>query len=91
MFVEKISIKGLTTSILLILGLSAIALSIVVGLFFRDAAFESQTNTVSRIIEVAGNEVIKQLDALAVDLGTSTQRPNEFRKAFKSIEDAESR
>ena len=91
MFVEKISIKGLTTSILLILGLSAIALSIVVGLFFRDAAFESQTNTVSRIIEVAGNEVIKQLDALAVDLGTTTQRPNEFRKAFKSIDDAESR
>jgi len=91
MLVEKISIKGLTTTILAILGLSAIALSIVVGLFFRDAAFESQTKTVSRIIEVAGQEVIKSLDTLAVDLGTTTQRPKEFRKAVKNIDDAESK
>ncbi|MCG6969626.1 MAG: methyl-accepting chemotaxis protein [Gammaproteobacteria bacterium] len=91
MFVEKISIKGLTTAILAILGLSAIALSIVVGNFFREAAFESQTNTVSRIIEVAGLEVIKQLESRAVDLGTTTQRPKEFRKAVKSIENPESK
>jgi methyl-accepting chemotaxis protein len=91
MLVEKISIKGLTTTILAILGISAIALSIVVGIFFRDAAFESQTSTVSRIIQVAGFEVIKQLDNLAVDLGTSTQRPKEFRTAVKNIGDPESR
>ncbi|WP_455212648.1 methyl-accepting chemotaxis protein [Kaarinaea lacus] len=91
MLVEKISIKGLTTTILAILGLSAISLSIVVGIFFRDAAFESQTNTVSRIIEVAGLEVIKGLDSLAVDLGTTTQRPKEFRKAVKNISDPASK
>jgi methyl-accepting chemotaxis protein len=91
MLVEKISIKGLTTAILAILGLSAIALSIVVGNFFREAAFESQTNTVSRIIEVAGLEVIKQLDSRAVDLGTTTQRPKAFRRAVKNIAEPESR
>ena len=91
MAVEKISIKGLTTTILAVLGLSAIALSIAVGIFFRDAAFESQTNTVSRVIEVAGSEVVKQLDNLAVELGTTTQRPKEFRKAFKNISDPESK
>lgn len=91
MLVEKISIKALTTAILTILGLSAIVLSIVVGNFFRDAALESQTNTVSRIIEVAGFEVVKQLDNLAVDLGTTTQRPSEFRKAVKNINDPESK
>jgi methyl-accepting chemotaxis protein len=91
MFVEKISIKGLTTTILVILGLSAVALSIVVGNFFREAAFESQTNTVSRIIEVAGLEVIKQLDSRAVDLGATTQHPKEFRKAVKTIDEPESK
>ena len=91
MSAERISIKGLTTANLVILGLLAITLSIVIGIFFRDAAFESQTNTVSRIVEVAGSEVIKQLDALAVDLGTSTQRPNDFRKALQTIDSQEGR
>lgn len=91
MLVEKISIKGLTTTILAILGLSAIVLSIVVGILFRDAAFESQTKTVSRIIEVAGLEVIKGLDSLAVDLGTTTQRSKDFRKAVKNVSDSASK
>ena len=91
MLVEKISIKGLTTTILVVLGLLAIVLSILVGSFFRDAAFESQTKTVARIIEVAGLEVFKQLDSLAVDLGATTQRPKEFRKAVKNINDPESK
>ncbi|WP_455203351.1 methyl-accepting chemotaxis protein [Kaarinaea lacus] len=89
MSVERISIKTLTTTNLAVLGLVAIALSIVIGTFFRDAAFESQTKTVSRIIEVAGIEVIQQLDTLAVDMGTSTQRPKSFRKAVKNISDSD--
>lgn len=89
--VEKISIKELTTTILAVLGLSAIGLSIMVGILFRDAAFESQSHTMARIIEVAGQEVINRLDTLAVELGATTQRPKDFRKAVKNITDPTSK
>ena len=74
---NRLSIKSLTNSTLLILGIAAIILSIVTGSLFRQAAFDSQTNTLSRIIEVAAHESILQLEQIATDLGASTQKPKD--------------
>jgi len=82
---ERLSIKALTNSTLVLLGISAIILSVVTGNLFRQAAFDSQTNTLQRIVEVAAHEVINQLHDTAIDLGTSTGKPKAFRKAVKKF------
>ncbi len=91
MFIQRISIKGLTTSSLLAVGVFSILLSVFTGNLFRNEALESQKGTISRIIDVAGQEVIRSLHDLSVDLGASTEKPDEFRAAFKAIDEAENR
>jgi methyl-accepting chemotaxis protein len=83
----RFSIKSLTNTMLIILGVSAIILSIIAGSLFRQAAFDSQASTLSRIIEVAAREEINQLLLTATDLGAATQKPKAFRKAVKKFSD----
>ncbi len=85
---NKFSIKALTNTTLLVLGISAIILSIITGSLFRQAAFDSQTDTLSRIISVAAQEVVTQLRQTATDLGAVTQKPKTFRKAVKNFDDS---
>lgn len=85
MHIEKISVKALVSSILAIAGLFSIVLSVVSAVHFRNVALESQSQSLSRIIEVAAGEATKQLQALAVELGTDTQKSNAFRKAFTKL------
>lgn len=85
MSLERLSIKALTNSILIILGVSAVILSVVTGNLFRQAAFDSQSNTLTRIVEVAAHEVISQLQLTAIDLGTSSGKSKPFRRAVKKF------
>jgi len=84
MRVEGLSIKALTMGILLVLGITAIGLSWFAGGLFRDGALRSQSNTLSRIIKVAGDEALKQLETRAIDLGATTQKRKDLRAAVKS-------
>lgn len=83
MRIKRISLKTLTISILIVLGLVSIFLLFVTTLYFRDAALNSQRQSLSRVMEVATNEVLKQLHAQAFALGSSFQNRAEFRSALE--------
>lgn len=85
---RTISIKGLIISALLSIGVVTILLSILSSYNFRTAAVSSQQQTLSRILEVAASEELKQMHKLAEDLATDAKREKEFRvltrKLFKA-------
>lgn len=83
MRIERISLKTLTVSILIVLGLFSIFLLFVTTLYFRDAALKSQRQSLSRVMEVATQEVVRQLHAQAFTLGSSFQNRAEFRAALE--------
>lgn len=83
MRIERISLKTLTVSILIVLGLVSIFLLFITTLYFRDAALKSQRQSLSRVMDVASQEVLKQLHAQAFGLGSSFQNRPEFRAALE--------
>lgn len=82
MRIERISLKLPTVSILIVLGLVSIFLLFVTTLYFREAALKSQSQSLSRVMEVAVQEVVKQLHDQVFSLGTSFQSRPEFRAAL---------
>lgn len=85
MRIESISLKTLTVSILIMLGLVSILLLFVTTLFFRDAALKSQSHGLSRVMDVVTQEVIKQLHTQVFNLGSTFQNRIEFRTAFEQF------
>ena len=86
MWLNKISIKALTISNLLAIGVAAIILSIVAGITFRSAALEDETRILERIIKVASTETISTLYDQVKGLGAATENDRSFRKALKKID-----
>jgi methyl-accepting chemotaxis protein len=81
MRVENISIKRLTSLTLLFIGAAAIILSIVAVFHFRAAALESQAHSLSRVIQVAAEQAVHEMQSLATDLGSYTQKADDFAPA----------
>ena len=69
MRIEALSIKAVTVTIFLMIGLVAIVLSLFAGSYFRQAALEAQMNSLSRVIEVASQETLKEVRNHTFDLG----------------------
>ena len=86
MWLNKISIKALTISNLLAIGVAAIILSIIAGITFRSAALEDETRILERIIKVASTETISTLYDQVKGLGAATENDRAFRKALKKID-----
>ena len=61
MKIEKISLKALTVGILLLLGLSSIALTLFSSMRYQDAALAAQADSLARIIDVAHREAQRAL------------------------------
>ncbi len=85
MKIERISVKVLVTGILLMLGLLAIILSLFSTMQFREAAIASQSASLSRSIEVAVRESLKQLVATGTELGESVQKEKDLRSAVSAL------
>ena len=90
---KKISIKAFVAFILIALGVVAVGLTIFSTYQFRASAIQSQSNTLSRVVEVASAEILgkmQELDPLfqqmflkmaitgSVKKGLKVQKPNEF-------------
>jgi hypothetical protein len=69
MRIEKISIKAVTVAIFTMVGLVAIVLSLFAGAYFRQAALDAQVNSLSRVIEVASQEMLREVRTRTFDLG----------------------
>ncbi len=81
---NKISIKLFVGSILGLLGLVSILLTIVSTIQFRDAALKAQSQTLTRVVEVAVDEELRVMHKMAMDMLDGVTRTSEFRKSFKS-------
>lgn len=69
MQIQRLSIRALTVLIFSLLGMVAIILSILAGNYFRQAALNAQMNSLSRVIEVAAQETVRDLTRHTFDLG----------------------
>ncbi len=84
MKIEKISLKALTVGILLLLGLSSIALTLFSSTRYQDAALSAQSHTLSRVLELAYGESLRKLSDHSLDLGQRLQKDGQFRGAFEA-------
>ena len=91
MWLNKLSIKALTITNLLAIGIAAIILSVIAGVTYRTAALEDETRVLARIIKVASTETITALSDLEKSLGAATENDRDFRKALKKINQPENK
>jgi methyl-accepting chemotaxis protein WspA len=71
MHIEKLSLKALTVSVLLIIGIVAVATGFVSESEYRQAAVDAQTRTVTRILEVASSAALTRLETDGVQLAAA--------------------
>ena len=81
---SKLTIKALIISSLLVLGAAVIALSLLTARSFQNTAIESQTQTLSRILDVAAVEALSEIDKITGEMANDTASSSAFREAFTS-------
>jgi hypothetical protein len=83
MRIEALSIKAVTVAIFTMVGIIAIVLSLFAGSYFRKAALDAQMNSLSRVIEVASQEMLKEVRGYTFDLGMKLGRSKQFAPALE--------
>jgi len=83
MKIESLSIKTSTIAIISMIGIIAIVLSLFAGTYFKRAALNAQINSLSRVIQVASQEMLKQVRSRTFDLGMKLGHSSELISALK--------
>jgi PAS domain S-box-containing protein len=83
MRIESLSIKSATVAIFLMIGVVAIVLSLLAGSYFRKSALDAQMSSLSRVLEVAAQEMQQRLRFHAFDLGMKLAHSDKLVNAFK--------
>jgi PAS domain-containing protein len=86
MRIEKLSIKAVTISIFLMVGVVAIVLSLFAGTYFRQAALNEQISSLSRVIEVAAQELLRDVSQHTFGLGMVLGHNRQLIKALKGAD-----
>ena len=60
MKIDSLSIKSTTIAIFSMIGFIAIFLTLLAGSYFKQTALDAQINSLSRVIEVASQEMLKK-------------------------------
>ncbi len=84
MKIESLSIKSSTIAIFSMIGFIAIILSLLAGSYFKQAALDAQMNSLSRVIEVASQEMLKKVRNHTFDLGMKLGHSRELISTVKS-------
>ncbi|MDH5765828.1 MAG: hypothetical protein OEZ38_07420, partial [Gammaproteobacteria bacterium] len=82
MRIEGISIRAATVSIFLMIGIVAVFLSLLAGSYFRQAALNAQMTSLSRVIEVATDEMLKEVKKKTFNLGMRLAYSRELLAAY---------
>ncbi|NOQ87357.1 MAG: HAMP domain-containing protein, partial [Gammaproteobacteria bacterium] len=85
MKIESLSIKSSTIAIFSMIGITAIVLSLFAGTYFKQAALDAQMNSLSRVIEVASQEMLKKVRNRTFDLGMKLGHSGELISAVNSF------
>lgn len=91
MRIEKLSIKAATIIIFMMIGIVAIVLSLFAGNYFRQSALDAQIGSLSRVIEVASQEMLKDVRGYTFDMGMKLGNSAELVKAIKNIDQLDGR
>jgi len=84
MRIENLSIRAVTIIIFSMIGVVAIVLSILAGSYFKKAALNAQMSSLSRVIEVASQEMLKELNSYTFDFGMKMGHSSELIQATRS-------
>ncbi|MBS1213865.1 MAG: sensor-containing methyl-accepting chemotaxis protein, partial [Proteobacteria bacterium] len=82
MRIEDLSIRSVTVIIFVMIGLVASILSLFAGSYFRQAALDAQVGSLSRVIEVASQEMLKSVRGHTFDLGMRLAHSDEMIRAL---------
>ncbi|MES0327862.1 MAG: HAMP domain-containing protein [Gammaproteobacteria bacterium] len=91
MRIENLSIKAVTIIIFMMIGIVAIVLSLFAGNYFRQSALNAQIGSLSRVIEVASQEMLKDVRGYTFDMGMKLGNSAELVNAVKNVEQVGSR
>lgn len=83
---RRLSIRAATTLAMIFIGSLFVLLSWTAGSFFRDAALESQIKSLSRIIEVASNQVLRTIEKHALNLNMALNEGGQLSGAFEQFQ-----
>lgn len=84
MKIESLSIRSSTVAIISMIGFTAIVLSLFAGTYFKRAALDAQIDSLSRVIEVASQEMLKQVRDRTFDLGMKLGHSSELISVIKT-------
>ena len=70
-------------AIFTMVGIVAIVLSLFAGSYFRKAALDAQMNSLSRVIEVASQEMLKEVQGYTFDLGMKLGHSKQLAQALE--------
>lgn len=87
MRIERISIKTLMVSILLVIAALASLLSLIAGAYVRESALAAQSKSLSRIIEIASNETIHHIQKEVTSFGAAFQSREPVRNALSKLQE----
>jgi len=91
MRIENLSIKAVTIIIFMMIGIVAIVLSLFAGNYFRQSALNAQIGSLSRVIEVASQEMLKDVRGYTFDMGMKLGNSAGLVNAVKNVEQVGSR
>ena len=83
--VDKLSIKTVTVAIFMMVGIVAIVLSLFAGTYFRQAALDAQVSSLSRVIEVASQEILREVSKQTFDLGMKLGHNRQLLQALQEV------
>ncbi|MCK5262034.1 MAG: HAMP domain-containing protein [Gammaproteobacteria bacterium] len=88
MQIEKLSIKTVTVFIFMMIAVVAIVLSLFAGNYFRKSALDAQISSLSRVIEVASQEMLKATRGYTFDLGMKLGNSVELVESIAGVDQA---
>lgn len=86
MRIEALSIRAATVGIFVMIAVVASVLSLLAGNYFRQAALDAQMGSLSRVIEVAAQEMLKAVRGHTFDLGMRLAHSEELRAALQATQ-----
>lgn len=84
MRIESLSTRSVTIAIFSMIAVVAIVLSLFAGSYFRQSALNAQMNSLSRVIEVAAQEMLKEVRSHSLDLGMKLSHSKKIVQAART-------
>ena len=88
MRIEYLSIKSVTVAIFVMIGAVAIVLSLLAGAYFRESALDAQMSSLSRVLEVATQEMQQGIREHSFDLGMKLAHSRTLVEAFSTASES---